>query len=168
MRRHTIASVIALAGMLWASPPAQSMPASGTPAPAFELPTLQGHPLALASLRGQVVLVNFWATWCGPCRQEMPLLEQMHRKYQPLGVTVLGVNVEPDSATALQWLQTRPVSFPVVSDKDGAVSRLYGVPGMPGTVILDRKGVVRFAHAGYRAGDETLYLDQLRKLAREP
>lgn len=165
---HRCFLAIALAGMLWAGSPAQSMPASGTIAPAFELPTLDGPPTSLARYRGQVVLLNFWASWCGPCRQEMPLLEQMHRKYGAQGFTLLGVNVEPDAAEAKRFLQARPVSFPVLRDAESTVSRLYAVPGMPSTVILDRKGVVRFTHASYKPGDEALYLDHIRRLLREP
>ncbi len=64
-----------------------------------------GKPVNLAQYKGQVVMINFWATWCGPCRQEMPLLEQLHKKYKPMGFTMIGVNVEPDSTLAANWLQ---------------------------------------------------------------
>ena len=71
-------------------------------APDFSLPARDGGEVRLSELKGQVVMINFWATWCGPCRQEMPLLQQIHAKYEPLGFTMLGVNVEPDSAAAQQ------------------------------------------------------------------
>ena len=77
--------------------PALAVTPSG-PAPAFELASLGGKPVNLSQYKGQVVMINFWATWCGPCRQEMPLLEQLHKKYKPMGFTMIGVNVEPDSA----------------------------------------------------------------------
>ena len=137
-------------------------------APDFLLAATGGKPVGLAQYRGQVVMLNFWATWCGPCRQEMPVLEQLHRKYKPLGFTMLGINVEPDSASAVEWLKATPVSFPILFDTDSKVSKLYTVSGMPSTVIVDRKGNLRYLHRGYKAGDENEYLDQIRALVREP
>jgi len=140
---------------------------TGAPAPAFQLNSNSGKPLSLASLRGQIVLVNFWASWCGPCRKEMPILEQLNRQYRSKGVALVGVNVEPDSAAATNWLKATPVSFPILYDVDSKVSKLYQVEGMPNTVILDRKGNVRYIHRGYSAGAENEYLDQIRALIRE-
>jgi thiol-disulfide isomerase/thioredoxin len=137
------------------------------PAPNFKLPLRGGKDLSLAQLRGQVVMLNFWASWCGPCRQEMPLLESIQKKYKPLGFTMVGVNVEPDSAEAEKFLQQVPVSFPVAYDRDSNVSKLFRVRGMPSTVIVDRKGNTRMIHQGYKPGDENVYLDQIRSLLRE-
>ena len=139
----------------------------GAPAPAFQLNSNSGKPLALADFKGQIVLLNFWASWCGPCRQEMPILEQLNRQYHGKGVTLLGVNVEPDSAAAVQWLKATPVTFPILFDTDSKVSSLYEVAGMPNTVIIDRKGQVRYIHRGYSAGAENDYLNQIRALIRE-
>ncbi|HLQ11911.1 MAG TPA: TlpA disulfide reductase family protein [Steroidobacteraceae bacterium] len=140
---------------------------TGAPAPQFQLNSNNGKPLSLADLKGRIVLVNFWASWCGPCRKEMPLLEQLNRQYRTKGVTLVGVNVEPDSAAATDWLKATPVSFPILFDVDSKVSKLYQVEGMPNTVILDRKGNVRYIHRGYSAGAENEYLDQIRALIRE-
>ena len=145
---------------------APAAPASA-PAPDFSLPARAGGDVSLASLRGQVVLVNFWATWCGPCRKEMPLLEQIYQRYKGLGFTLLAVNVEEDSGGADQWLKATPVSFPVLLDRDNRVSKLYQVTAMPSTVIIDRKGQVRFVHYGYTPGTENEYQDQVRSLIRE-
>ncbi|MDR2214982.1 MAG: TlpA family protein disulfide reductase [Nevskiaceae bacterium] len=147
--------------------PALAAVAPNAPAPGFELPDLSGQSINLAQYRGQVVMINFWASWCAPCRQEMPLLEQMHKKYQPLGFTMIGVNVEPDSAKAVDWLKATPVTFPILLDTASQVSKLYGVQGMPNTVIVDRKGNLRWLHRGYKPGDENEYLDQIRALVRE-
>lgn len=141
--------------------------AATSPAPDFKLASAGGKDVGLAQYRGQVVMINFWATWCGPCRKEMPVLEQMQRKYKPMGFTLLGVNVEPDSAGAVDWLKATPVTFPILFDTDSKVSKLYAVPGMPTTVIVDRKGNVRYQHHGYVPGDENEYLDQIRTLVRE-
>jgi len=140
---------------------------AGGPAPAFTLSQLDGSQGALAQYKGQVVMVNFWATWCGPCQQEMPLLDQMYKKYKPAGFTLLGVNVEPKSGDALAFLKATPVSFPILFDTQSKVSTLYEVSGMPSTVIVDRKGNVRYVHHGYKPGDEGEYLDQIRSLMRE-
>lgn len=141
--------------------------APGSPAPAFQLHSAASTDLSLSDLKGQVVLINFWASWCGPCRQEMPVLEQLYKKYKSAGFTLLGVNVEPKSADAEGFLKSTPVSFPILFDPDSKVSKLYEVSGMPSTVILDRNGKVRYIHHGYKPGEESEYLDQIRTLVRE-
>lgn len=146
---------------------AASIGGSAAPAPDFTLPAVGGKSLSLSQYKGQVVMINFWATWCGPCRQEMPLLDAMYKKYKGMGFTLIGVNVEPDSKAAEKFLQTLPVSFPVAFDADSKVSKLYNVQGMPSTVIVDRKGNARVLHKGYRPGDENKYLDHVRTLIRE-
>ena len=94
-------------------------------------PRAGGKDVSLAQYKGQVVMLNFWASWCGPCRQEMPLLENMYKKYNKLGFMLIGVNVEPDSKAADDWLKQTPVSFPVLYDTDSKVSKLYDVPACP-------------------------------------
>ncbi|HEY6482469.1 MAG TPA: TlpA disulfide reductase family protein [Steroidobacteraceae bacterium] len=162
--KKRIALMIATA--LLATLPAAAADVKG-PAPQFTLTARGGSKLSLAQYKGQVVMLNFWASWCGPCRQEMPLLEDIYRKYSKLGFTLIGVNVEPDSNAANQWLKQTPVSFPVVYDTDSQVSKLYDVAGMPSTVIIDRKGNLRVLHRGYKPGDENGYLDSIRALVRE-
>jgi peroxiredoxin len=139
----------------------------GAPAPAFTLSSSSGSNVSLAQYQGQVVMINFWASWCGPCRQEMPLLESIYKKYNKLGFTMIGVNVEPDSKAADEWLKATPVSFPILYDKDSKVSKLYDVSGMPSTVIIDRSGKLRMLHRGYKPGDENEYMDSIRALIRE-
>jgi peroxiredoxin len=143
--------------------------ASGTGglAPEFSLPESDGNTLSLTEHRGEVVMINFWATWCGPCRQEMPLLDALYDRYHDLGFTLIGVNVDEDSSVADGWLADRPVSFPIVYDPDSNVSRLYDVTAMPSTVIVDRSGQMRFRHYGYQPGYENDYQDQIRQLIRE-
>jgi peroxiredoxin len=137
------------------------------PAPPFTLAAKGGADVSLSQFKGQVVMLNFWASWCGPCRQEMPLLESIYKKYNKLGFTMIGVNVEPDSNAADQWLKETPVSFPILYDRDSKVSKLYDVEGMPSTVIIDRSGKLRKLHRGYKPGDENEYLDSIRALIRE-
>ena len=137
------------------------------PAPTFSLPSRGGGAIDLAQYKGQVVMINFWASWCVPCRQEMPLLESIYKKYTPLGFTLIGVNVEPDQKEAENFLKQTPVSFPVLFDAKSKVSGLYNVQVMPTTVFIDRKGNVRLVHQSYQAGAENLYMDQIRTLIRE-
>jgi peroxiredoxin len=138
-----------------------------TPAPDFALASRGGGKVTLAQMRGQVVMINFWASWCGPCRQEMPLLEKMYKKYKPLGFTLVGVNVEPDPSGADGYLKTTPVTYPILFDRENKVSKLYNVSAMPSSVLVDRKGKVRYVHHGYKPGDENEFLDQIRTLVGE-
>ncbi len=142
---------------------------SSGPAPGFSLAGRDGKKIDLSQFKGQVVMINFWATWCGPCRQEMPLLEDIYKKYKPMGFTMLAVNVEPDTKAAEAWLGklSKPVTFPVAFDVDSKVSKMYKVAGMPSTVFVDRKGNVRVMHKGYKPGDENFYLTQIRSMLKE-
>ncbi|MDH3560616.1 MAG: TlpA family protein disulfide reductase [Gammaproteobacteria bacterium] len=137
------------------------------PAPDFTLKSDSGENLRLSEMRGEVVLINFWASWCGPCRQEMPILSELHDKYKAMGFTVLGINVEENSSDARKLLKEMPVSFPVLFDNDSSVSKQYDVAAMPSTVLVDRDGNMRYLHKGYKPGLEDTYVDQVRSLIRE-
>lgn len=136
-------------------------------APDFTLDSRAGKPLSLADYKGQVVMLNFWASWCVPCKQEMPLLETIQKTYGKRGFQLIGVNVEPDSKAANAVLAKIPVSFPIVYDTESKVSRAYDVSGMPASVFIDRKGQVRMLHRGYKPGDENEYMNQIRSLIME-
>ncbi len=136
-------------------------------APDFALKSTNGKNLRLSEYRGDVVMINFWASWCGPCRQEMPLLEELFQEYEPLGFTILGVNVEENSADAKKLLKKIPVSFPILFDNTSTVSRLYDVVAMPSTVLVDRDGNMRYLHQGYKPGYIEKYQQQVRELIRE-
>ena len=137
------------------------------PAPDFTLHAADGHNLRLQELRGQVVLVNFWATWCGPCREEMPKLDKIYQKYHGSGFTLLGVSVDDDASKALDVAKRLGVSFPVLLDTDKAVSKLYDLATMPSTVLIDRDGRVRYLNRGYREGVASVYDEQIRSLLKE-
>ena len=137
------------------------------PAPNFTLKSLSGKNLKLSEMAGNVVLINFWASWCGPCREEMPLLNALHKKYQPLGFTVLGINVEEQTDKARGFLSNYPVDFPILLDKENKVSKQYKVIAMPTTVVVDRDGNMRYLHEGYKPGDEKKYRQMVKKLVRE-
>ncbi len=140
---------------------------TGKPAPDFALKSSTGENLRLSEYRGDVVMINFWATWCGPCRQEMPLLDQLYSRYERVGFNLLGVNIDDDSNRALDMIRELGVKFPVLFDARKEVSKLYDVDAMPVTVLVDREGNVRYVHQGYKPGYEEMYLDQVRSLLRE-
>ena len=160
------AALVATAATLLLALPALAG-SDSAPAPDFSLPARSGRTLSLDQFKGQVVMINFWASWCGPCRKEMPLLDDIYRRYGRMGFTLLGVNVEPDRGSALAWLKQTPVTFPILFDADSKVSKLYGVAGMPTTVFIDRKGNVRMIHESYNDGDENVYLNEIRALVQE-
>jgi peroxiredoxin len=161
MKRFVLALCIAAAG------PASAALAPKAPAPDFTLRVLGGHNLRLAEQRGKVVLVNFWATWCGPCKQEMPQLNRLYDKYRDSGFVLLGVNVDDDSRHAASVAAQLGLHFPVLFDADKSVSRLYQLQSMPTTVLIDRDGRVRYLHDGYQDGVEATYERQVRALVIE-
>ncbi len=136
-------------------------------APDFTLKALDGSNLRLAEQKGDIMLINFWASWCGPCIQEMPALDKLAQKYRPLGVQVWGVNVENDSTAAKAYLHKVQVGFPILFDLDNSVSKAYQVDAMPTTVILDKDGKVRAVHRGYQPGFEKKYENDIKQLLRE-
>ena len=126
----------------------------GQPAPAFErLPLKGGEPISLADYAGQVVYLDFWASWCGPCRQSMPLMNEMYEELAPQGFTVLAVNLDAYLEEALNFLKKHPVTYPVVRDTGGVLPKIYGMNGMPTAYLIDRQGQVRYIHHGFRRSD---------------
>lgn len=140
--------------------------APATTAPDFTLHAMTGANLQLKDQRGRVVMVNFWATWCGPCREEMPQLNRLYEKYRASGFVLLGVNVDDDTSKAAEVAKKLGLTFPVLLDTDKKVSKLYDLSTMPSTVIIDRDGKVRYVHRGYLAGYEDNYEKQIRELLK--
>ena len=160
-------TIIALVFSAFAASSLASSGMEGQKAPDFALKSSTGENLRLSEYRGDVVMINFWATWCGPCRQEMPLLDELYNRYQRVGFNLLGVNIDDDSRRAMQMAEELGIDFPVLFDATKEVSRLYEVEAMPVTVLVDREGTVRYVHHGYKPGYEDMYLDQIRSLLRE-
>lgn len=162
-RQLPATALLALLACVSLSGATGTMPA----APDFRLANRAGGETTLADLRGQVVMINFWASWCGPCRQEFPALDEMYRKYKPMGFTMVGINVESEKSDAERFLGSRPVTFPILFDPQNAVSGSYGVKAMPTTVLVDRQGRLRWQHMAYQPGDEAKYIEQIRTMVRE-
>jgi len=144
-----------------------ALPAPGSAAPNFTLKSNADKNIKLSELRGQVVMINFWATWCAPCRQEMPLLNRIYEQYRKTGFVLLGVNIDDKPETAKALAQQLGISFPVLFDTDKQVSQGYNVDAMPSTILIDRSGKVRYIHRGYRAGYEDRYEAQVRELLKQ-
>ncbi len=160
-RRAWLAAALALP---WAARAA----APGTEAPDFTLRQAGGAPLRLREQRGQVVMINFWASWCGPCREEMPRLARLHERYRASGFQLLGVNVDDEPRNAAAALDKLRVAFPILLDTDKAVSRLYEVKAMPSSLLIDRDGRLRASWRGYQDGVvESTYEPALRALLKE-
>ncbi|PKG82579.1 TlpA family protein disulfide reductase [Colwellia sp. 75C3] len=139
----------------------------GQPAPDFTLKSMAGTNLKLTEQRGKIIVINFWASWCGPCRKEMPVLQKFYDKYQELGVSVWGVNVEQENQAGRDFLADLNLSFPILFDASNTISAMYQVEAMPTTIIVDRDGLVRYAFKGYKPGYEKKYAKAIKKLIRE-
>jgi peroxiredoxin len=141
----------------------------GDKAPGFSLPSLDGKgDVSLQSHRGKVVWLDFWASWCPPCLSSLPELEEL-RKQMPAGeFQIVAVNLDEDKKKALKFLARNPVGYPSGSDPQGALPDRYGLETMPTSYLIDRDGVVRVVHKGYRDGDMKKIRAEVRKwLERE-
>lgn len=125
---------------------------NGEAAPAFEL-SGDAAPVKLSNLKGKVVYVDFWASWCGPCKQSFPWLNDMQAKYAAKGFQVVGINVDANTADAKTFLAGLPAKFMVAYDEKGVTPKAYGIKGMPSSVLLDGSGKVILQHTGFRDAD---------------
>jgi peroxiredoxin len=137
---------------------ARTAPRTGFLAPDFTLDLLGGGQVTLSELRGQVVVLNLWASWCPPCRAEMPALERTYQAYQDQGVIILGVNstIQDDEGQAAAFVQEYNLSFPIPLDRAGTVSEQYDLNGLPTTFFIDRQGVIRAVMVGGPLSEATL------------
>ena len=127
--------------------------AVGETAPAFELPGSSGS-VSLASHKGKVVYVDFWASWCGPCKQSFPWLNEMQTKYGAKGFQIVGINVDAKTTDAKKFLTEVPAQFTVAFDDKGVTPKQFGIKGMPSSVLLDGNGKVISQHTGFRDVDK--------------
>lgn len=126
------------------------------------------QPLPLQSFRGQVLYVDFWASWCVPCRLSMPRLDALYRKHGARGFTVVGVNKDNTVADAQRFLQRVPVGFPLVHDAQDAVAKAFDVKAMPSGYLVDRRGTVRRVHRGFTAETAATLEREVEELLKEP
>lgn len=157
---HWAMALLALFGVAWTAlsrvdraaqeggTPPEVLPRKGYLAPDWALESLNGQRLTLSGLRGQVVILNFWATWCPPCRSEMPAIEQVYRTYHDQGLTVIAINVQEAQEQIQAFVEEMGLTFPVLADRDGSVSTRYRVTSLPTTFVVDRAGVIREVTVG--------------------
>jgi peroxiredoxin len=139
----------------------------GQPAPEIGLNDLAGQPVRIAGLRGKVVLVDFWATWCSPCRLELPFLDRLSRQYAAQGLVVVGVSVDNELSNVRSFLARNPVGFRVAHDARKAVVARYGGQSMPSSYLVDRRGRVRYYHGGFFQRDVPTIEREVQGLLRE-
>jgi peroxiredoxin len=150
--------------------PAANAVAPGTPAPDVSAPQLMqpGSPVALKSLRGNVVYVDFWASWCVPCRLSMPALDTLYKKYGAQGFRVVGVNKDVTDDDIDRFLKRVNVSFVLLADKNDTIAKAFDVQAMPSGYLVDRKGVVRFVHRGFTAQTALDLSKEIEGLLKDP
>jgi thiol-disulfide isomerase/thioredoxin len=152
---------LAAAALLALSLPARAVDV-GAAAPEFDLPGVSG-PVKLSALRGKVVYVDFWASWCGPCRQSFPWLNEMQAKYGAQGFTVVGVNVDAKRGDADDFLQQVPAKFTLAFDPKGDTPGRYDAKGMPSSYLIGRDGKVVLTHVGFRSEEKAALEGKIRQ-----
>ena len=145
--------VLIIAILFYAGSSAQAADVGGT-APAFSLPSASGKSESPGVLKGQVVLVDFWASWCAPCRESFPFLNRMHKLYAAQGLHILGINVDEKRSDATRFLGKIPAQFSVLYDAGGETPKAYDLKVMPSSYLIGRDGKIRLVHQGFRAKDQ--------------
>ena len=123
-------------------------PWRGKPAPDFQLNTLDGQSVSLSDLKGKPVLLNFWATWCGPCRIEMPFLQQIYDEWRGRGLVLLAINIGENPSQIAEFMQSQGLSFPVLLDSDGEIAQKYNIQYIPSTFFIDKDGIIQDMKVG--------------------
>jgi len=158
-----------LAAVLVTAPLAAPVAAleQGDKAPDFSAPGVSGGTISLASYRGKVIYLDFWASWCGPCAQALPALDKLRQEFGADDFQVVAVNVDREPKLAQAFLKKRPVGYPSAIDPKGALPARFGVESMPTSFLIDRNGVVRHVQRGFRNGDVAPLREQIQELVAE-
>jgi Peroxiredoxin len=136
-------------------------------APDFVLKSANGKNVRLSELKGRIVMLNFWATWCGPCAKEIPHLNELHESFDPYDFELLGINLDEDQSKAIHLANKLDVNFPVLFDSAKEVSKSFDIKAMPTTIIIDRAGKIRHVNRGFKKGYIERYHRQVQALRKE-
>ncbi|HET6466464.1 MAG TPA: TlpA disulfide reductase family protein [Nitrospiria bacterium] len=139
----------------------------GEKAPDFTGKTLLGKNIKLSELRGRIVLINFWGTWCAPCKEELPYFNRLYGKFKGVGLEILAVNIDKVASQAARMSGTLGLSFPVVLDPAGDLSDLYRIRSMPTTFVVGKDGMIRYVHWGFGPNDPARYEAEIRSLLKD-
>ena len=138
---------------------------TGDQAPNFKVPRLEVKgELELKKYRGKVVYVDFWASWCGPCRQSLPILNKIRKDYRKKGFEVIAINLDEERSDAMDFLKQFPVSYPTARDTTGKIPESFGLQGMPTAYLIDRKGRISLVHEGFKKSDERELRKKIKNL----
>jgi thiol-disulfide isomerase/thioredoxin len=165
MKRRAVGALV-LALVLCAFGGSAQAVGTGSMAPEIGLKDLSGRGVSIAGLKGKVVLVDFWASWCSPCREELPILNALYKKYRERGFEVVAVNQDQSPDKVRSFLSSMPLAFRVVHDGGKAVAGRYAPSKMPTSFLIDRRGIVRHVHAGFRPSDKAALEAQVEGLLR--
>lgn len=152
----------------WPALPGGILELEAHAAPGTVLDDLDGEPYALRDDLGEVVFVHFWASWCGPCREEMPAIQRMWNELEPEGLRIALINTAEDEETVFSFLAGHAPEIRPLMDRDGQITERWSPRGLPATYLVDRRGWVRYQALGGRAWDRPEYLAFLRRLLAEP
>lgn len=139
----------------------------GEAAPVFTLKDMKGNTVTLESFKGKIVFLDFWASWCGPCKEEFPELDALYQKYKKDGFEVIGVSVDNSASNVAEFLKKRPISFTVLTNTKGDVAETYGLPGMPTGFIIGKDGIIRHRHAGFSKAFLPVYEKEIVELLKK-
>ena len=137
------------------------------PAPDFVLKSASGKNIRLSEFKGRVVMLNFWATWCGPCTEEIPHLNNLHESLDSYDFELLGINLDEDQSKARYLANKLDVNFPILFDEEKNVSKSFSIDAMPTTILIDRSGRIRHVNRGYKNGSIAKYYRQIQALRKE-
>jgi thiol-disulfide isomerase/thioredoxin len=158
-----LALVIAALALFACGPRVSGVAEVGSEAPSFQLEDLQGHKVSLDQFRGKIVLLDFWATWCGPCRMSMPLLEKLQAEFHN-DVVLLAINLEEPADEVRAYVQRRNVGSLVLLDSEGEVGRVYQSDSIPMSVLIDQKGIIRDIQVGFHPSMDRDLREEIRRL----
>lgn len=157
----------------WQKPSTKSdtpqLVAAGQPAPGFELPLLNGEVVRLGDYKGKIIFLNIWATWCGPCQEEMPSMERLYQQLKSEAFEILAVSIDAQGTPAVApFVKEYKLNFPVLIDRENNIGRLYKTTGVPETFIIDKNGIIISKVIGYRNWSDPEVVQTLRDLAQRP